>query len=114
MKNDEKVLRSILSGRLTFNAIERQAYNLKFVVNGEADQSSQENSLLFPPELQFEPIDDGEPGTALLSNSNNINLNLGTSGVFTIAPLGGAFTATTSVGVNGASRDLRVSRIVSR
>ena len=114
MKNDEKVLRSILAGRLTFTALERQGYNLKFFLNGGADQFSQENSLLFPPELQFEPIDDGEPGTALLSNSNNVNLNLGSSGVFTIAPLGGAFTATTSVGVNGGSRDLRTSRIVSR
>ncbi|HVS60971.1 MAG TPA: SusC/RagA family TonB-linked outer membrane protein [Gemmatimonadaceae bacterium] len=114
MKNDEKVLRSILAGRLTLNAIERQGYNLKFVLNGGADQFSQENSLLFPAELQFEPIDDGEAGTALLSNSNNVNLNLGTSGVFTFTPLSGAFTATTSVGVNGSSRDLRISRIVSR
>src|SRR6266566_4706322 len=114
MKNDEKVLRSILAGRLTFNAIQRQAYNLKFTLNGGADQFSQENSLLFPPELQFEPTDDGEPGTALLSNSNNVNLNLGTNGVFTLTPASGAFTATTSVGVNGSSRDLRTSRIVSR
>ena len=114
MKNDEKVLRSILSGRLTYNAIQRQSYNLKFTLNGGADQFSQENSLLFPPELQFEPTDDGEPGTALLSNSNNVNLNLGTNGVFTLTPASGAFTATTSVGVNGSSRDLRTSRIVSR
>lgn len=114
MKNDEKVLRSILSGRLTFNAIQRQAYNLKFTLNGGADQFSQENSLLFPPELQFEPTDDGEPGTALLSNSTNMNLNLGTNGVFTLTPQSGAFTATTSVGVNESSRDLRISRIVSR
>ncbi len=113
MKNDEKVLRSILSGRLTLTAIESQAYNLKLVLNGGADQFSQENSLLFPPELQFEPID-GEPGTALLSNSNNVNLNLGSNAVFTFAPISGAFTATTSVGVNGASRDLRISRIVSQ
>ena len=114
MKNDEKVLRSIVAGRVTFNAIQRQGYSLRFFVNGGADQFSQENSLLFPPELQFEPIDDGEPGTALLSNSKNLNLNLGTSGVFTITPGSGVFTATTSVGVNGSSRDLRVSRIVSR
>jgi TonB-linked SusC/RagA family outer membrane protein len=114
MKNDEKVLRSILSGRLTVTAIERQAYNLKFFLNGGADQFSQENSLLFPPELQFEPIDDGEPGTALLSNSTNLNLNLGSNAVFTLTPLSGAFTATTSVGVSGSSRDLRISRIVSR
>jgi TonB-dependent SusC/RagA subfamily outer membrane receptor len=114
MNNDEKVLRSILAGRLTFTPIEQQTYSLRFILYGGADQFSQENSLLFPAELQFEPIDDGEPGTALLSNSDNVNLNLGTSGVFTIAPLGGAFTATTSVGVNGSSRDLRISRIVSR
>ena len=114
MKNDEKVLRSILSGRLTFDAIERPNYSLRFVANGGADQFSQENSLLFPPELQFEPIDDGEPGTALLSNSTNVNLNLGTSAVFTFAPASGSFSATTSVGVNGSSRDLRISRIVSR
>ena len=114
MKNDEKVLRSIVAGRLTLNAIQRQTFNLKLVLNGGADQFSQENSLLFPPELQFEPMDDGEPGTALLSNSNNVNLNLGTNGVFTLTPASGAFTATTSVGVNGSSRDLRISRIVSR
>jgi TonB-linked SusC/RagA family outer membrane protein len=114
MKNDEKVLRSILAGRLTFNAVQRQSYSLRFFLNGGADQFSQENSLLFPPDLQFEPIDDGEPGTALLSNSKNVNLNLGTSGVLTFTPASGSFTATTSVGVNGSSRDLRISRIVSR
>src|SRR5690349_20105275 len=114
MKNDEKVARSLLAGRLTLNAIEQQSYHLRFELNGGADQFTQENSLIFPPELQFEPLDDGEPGTALLSNSNNLNLNLGSNAVFTLAPQSGAFTATTSVGVNGSSRDLRISRIVSR
>jgi TonB-linked SusC/RagA family outer membrane protein len=113
MKNDEKVLRSILAGRLTLSAIEGESYHLKLGLNGGADQFSQENSLLFPPDLQFEPVD-GQPGTALLSNSGNLNLNLGSNAVFTLAPVSGVFTATTSVGVNGSSRDLRVSRIVSR
>ncbi|HJQ09476.1 MAG TPA: SusC/RagA family TonB-linked outer membrane protein [Gemmatimonadaceae bacterium] len=114
MKNDEKVSRSIVSGRLSLNAIQQQSFSLRFELNGGADQFNQENSLVFPPELQFEPIDDGEPGTALLSNSNNLNLNLGSNAVLTFAPQSGAFTATTSVGVNGSSRDLRISRIVSR
>ena len=114
MENDEKVNRSVASGRLTMNAIQRPSYSLTFIANGGADHFSQENSLLFPPELQFEPIDDGQPGTALLSNSNNLNLNIGTNAVFAYAPSGGAFSATTSVGVNGSSRDLRISRIVSR
>jgi len=114
MKNDEKVLRSILAGRLSLIALQSQALNVRLDLIGGADQFNQENSLLFPPELQFEPIDDGEPGTALLSNSNNLNLNLGSNAVMTYAPVSGAFTATTSVGVNGSSRDLRISRIVSR
>ena len=114
MKNDEKVNRSILAGRLTLRAIEQQSYNLRLELNGGADQFNQENSLVFPPDLQFEPIDDGEPGTALLSNSNNLNLNLGSNAVLTFAPQSGRFTATTSVGVNGSSQDLRISRIVSR
>src|SRR6185503_6633563 len=67
----------------------------------------------FPPELQFEPIDDGEPGTALLSNSNNLNLNGGLNGVLTFTP-GSGLTATTSVGFGGSSRDLNISRITSR
>ncbi len=114
MKNDEKVNRSTVAGRLTLIALERQSYSLKFTANGGADHFAQENSLLFPPELQFEPIDDGEPGTSLLSNSNNLNLNIGTNAVFRYAPISGVFAATTSVGVNGSSRDLRISRIVSR
>jgi len=114
MKNDEKVLRSIVAGRLTLTALERQGSSLKITLAGGADQFSQENSLLFPPELQFEPIDDGEPGTALLSNSNNLNFNLGSNAVFTFAPASGAFATTTSVGINGSTRDLRISRIVSR
>lgn len=114
MDNDEKVNRSIAAGRLTFTALQRPSYSLTFIANGGADHFSQENSLLFPPELQFEPVDDGQPGTALLSNSNNLNLNIGTNAVFAYAPASGRFSATTSVGVNGSSRDLRVSRIVSR
>jgi TonB-linked SusC/RagA family outer membrane protein len=114
MKNDEKVNRSTVAGRLTLTAIERQSYSLRFTANGGADHFGQENSLLFPPELQFEPLDDLQPGTALLSNSNNLNLNIGTNAVFTYAPLSGVFAATTSVGVGGSSRDLRISRIVSR
>ena len=53
---------------------------------------------LIPPALQFEP-DDGEPGTALLSNGLNLNYNLSPDMVYAYTPDGGAFTATTSLGV---------------
>ena len=114
MKNDETVWRSTASSRLTLNAIERPTYSLRFAGTAGVDYFTQENSLLFPPELQFEPIDDGEPGTSLLSNSNNLNLSGGANAVFTYTPDGSPFTATTSVGVGAANRDLQISRITSR
>ncbi len=114
MKNDETVWRSIASGRLIFNMIEKPNYSVRLSATGGGDYFTQENSLLFPAELQFEPIDDGEPGTALLSNSNNLNLNLTGTGVLTYTPGGGGFTSTTSLGGGGSARDLKISRIVSR
>lgn len=114
MKNDETVWRSVAASRLTFSAIEKSTYALRFAATGGADYFTQKNALLFPPELQFEPIDDGEPGTALLGNSNNLNLNGSVNGVFTYTPTGAPFVATTSVGFGGSSRDLEIARIVSR
>jgi TonB-linked SusC/RagA family outer membrane protein len=113
MTNDETVWRSIASGRLTFDAIRRPTYSFRLIGDGGVDYFSQENELLFPPELQFED-DDGEPGTSLLSNSHNLNLSLRGSGVFTFAPASGLFSATTSAGLGGGSTDLQISRIVSR
>ena len=114
MKNDETVWRSIASGRLIFTAIQKPTYSVRLTATAGGDYFTQENSLLFPPDLQFEPIDDGEPGTALLSNSNNLNLNLAGTAVLTYTPSSGALTSTTSVGLGGSSRDLKISRIVSR
>ncbi|HVF40731.1 MAG TPA: SusC/RagA family TonB-linked outer membrane protein [Gemmatimonadaceae bacterium] len=114
MKNDETVWRSTAAGRVALRAIQGERHSLRFTGTGGVDYFTQDNSLLFPPELQFEPIDDGEPGTALLSNSNNLNLNGGISAVHTFTPGTGPFRATTSIGFGGSTRDLRISRIVSR
>lgn len=113
MTNNETVSRYIASGRATFHAIRTPSFRLQLTASGGADYFQQENSLIFPPDLQFEP-DDGEPGTALLSNSNNLNLNGGGSVVATYAPSGGPFSSTTSAGFGASTRDLRVSRVVSR
>jgi len=114
MTNDETVWRGIVSTRADFQAITRPNYGLRFVVNAGVDRFDQDNSLLFPPELQFEPIDDGEPGTALLSVSRNLDLGGGANAVFTYAPESGFFSSTTSAGLNAGSRDLRIARTVSR
>ena len=111
MKNDETVWRYLGSGRVTVDAWSSGTQRLRFVGNGGVDYFTQKNDLLFPTDLQFE-ADDGQLGTSLLSNSDNINLNVGLSGIHTYTPVG--FTATTSFGTSVAVRDLNVSRVISR
>lgn len=111
MRNDETVWRYVGSARLTVGAWSTETQNLQLIASGGADYFSQKNELLFPPELQFEP-DDGEPGTSLLTNSDNLNFNVGLSGVHSYT--GGGFGATTSFGASYAGRDLNIARIVSR
>ena len=113
MDNDETVWRYFTAGRLALNAWQSETQNLRFNVDGGMDYFIQENALFFPPSLNFEPAD-GEPGTVLLSNGHNLNYNLGTNAVHTYAPVGGSFTATSSIGVNYSENELDLSRIVSR
>lgn len=113
MKNDEIVWRYLGSGRLTVDAVQTPTQHLRFLATGGTDYFTQKNDLLFPPELQFEP-DDGQLGTSLLSNSDNLSVNTGLSGIHTFTPSAGTFTATTSFGTSYALRDLNVSRVVSR
>ena len=113
MKNDENVWRFIGASTLRWDAVQTSQHYLRFVATGGADLFSQTNTLFFPPELQFEP-NDGEPGTSLLSNGDNLNLNVNTSAVHTYTPSGNAFSATTSIGLQYARRRLDISRITSR
>ena len=113
MKNDEEVWRYIASSRLQVDLLQSTEHSLRFIGSGGADYFSQKNELFFPPELQFEP-DDGEPGTALLSKSDNLSYNVGANVVHTFSPASGIFSATTSIGANYADRDLDIARTVAR
>jgi TonB-linked SusC/RagA family outer membrane protein len=113
MRNDESVWRFVGAGRLQWDIAGAEGWNLRWIGNGGVDFFTQENKLFFPPELYFED-DDGLPGTSLLSNSNNLNLNLDGSLVHNWMPAGRGFTATTSAGVQYARRGLGISRITSR
>jgi TonB-linked SusC/RagA family outer membrane protein len=112
MKNDEDVWRVFGSARITFEALRSDRHSLRVIGVGGADYFAQENALLFPPELQFERIG-GQPGTALLSNSNNLNLNVSGNLVHTFTPSSRAFAATTSAGIQYGTADLNIARITS-
>jgi TonB-linked SusC/RagA family outer membrane protein len=111
MKNDEDVWRFISGANAEFQLVQSEKQSLKFIANGGLDFFNQKNSLFFPPELQFEPVD-GLPGTALLTHSNNLNLNLFGTLVHTYT--GDGFRATTSAGIQHTRRDLDIDRTTSR
>jgi TonB-linked SusC/RagA family outer membrane protein len=114
MQNDEDVWRFITGGNASFQVLNSERHDLRFTVNGGVDFFAQENELLFPPELQFEPVDDGLPGTSLLSNSNNLNVNISGNVIYTLTPASNAFRATSSAGVSYEDEDLNIARVVSR
>jgi outer membrane receptor protein involved in Fe transport len=113
MRNNEDVWRFIGASRLTYDVSQTATHHLQLVTNGGVDFFDQVNDLFFPRELQFEPVD-GQPGSSLLSKSNNLNLNLDGNVVYELIPAHGRWTATTSAGIQYARRQLGVERTTSR
>ncbi|HEU0054417.1 MAG TPA: hypothetical protein VFQ39_14615, partial [Longimicrobium sp.] len=109
--NREDVWRGILAGSTRVDLVQGENRTLRLLLAGGADYFSQENGLLFPPELQFE-AQGKQPGTSILGTSENLNLNGNANLVHTWTT--GALTSTTSAGVQYEDRDLNIARIVSR
>ncbi|HEX2094254.1 MAG TPA: SusC/RagA family TonB-linked outer membrane protein [Longimicrobiaceae bacterium] len=110
--NDEDVWRAVSAANLSIDLFRNDQQSLRFVGIGGLDYFNQRNELYYPRELQFEPNDDGLPGTAVLGVSNNLNLNTTLNLVHSWTP--GSFTATTSAGAQYEDRDLEVDRTVGR
>ncbi len=113
MENDEDVWRILASGQVDWNLFDGERSSLTLLGLAGVDYFQQKNRLFFPPELEFED-DDGFPGTSLLSNSDNLNVNLQTSALHTYDLSGGNTTLTTSAGLQYQTQDLDISRIESR
>ncbi|CAN5842847.1 TonB-dependent receptor [soil metagenome] len=113
MQNDEDVWRLVGVGSLGVDLLKRDDHSLRFLMTAGADYFQQKNTLYFPPELQFEPLDQ-LPGTSLLGNSDNINLNWNGNLVHVFNPASRLFSATTSAGMQYEDRDLSQSRTVAR
>ncbi len=110
--NDENVWRAVTSANFSWTALESDRQSLRLLVNGGVDYFEQRNELYFPVEMFFED-DDGLPGTAILGQGQNTNLNLGFNAVHTFNA-SDALTARTSVGTQYEDRDLQLSQLVGR
>ena len=113
MKNNESVWRLIGGLSATWEPIRTTEHSVSFIGNFGVDHFNQTNDLFFPPDLQFEP-QDGFPGTSLLSEAGDLNLNVGGNLVWSYTPESGAFRLTTSGGTSYERTRLDLSRVVSR
>ncbi|WP_323382847.1 SusC/RagA family TonB-linked outer membrane protein [Myxococcus dinghuensis] len=112
-KNDEDVWRLIGAGDATVHLWKTDEHHLRLLANAGVDRFQQENRLVFPPELNFEPVDTF-PGTSLYGTSQVRNLNGGINLVHTYRPASRVLSATTSGGVQFEERRIDTTYIVSR
>ena len=113
LKNAEDVWRIFANTQLKFDAITTAQHNLRFTATGGLDNFSQRNDIYSPPELYFEP-NDGQPGTVVLGKTQNTNVNVLGSAVYTYTPSSGSLTATTSATWQYINTSLNFSNIVGR
>jgi len=115
LKNEEDVWRLLGTTTLRWSALRSARNNLQFIGVGGVDYFQQDNNLVSPPELQFEPSD-GLPGTVVLSKSSNRNLNAALNMIYRLNPSGteGGAEWTTSAGVQFEERKPFVTQIIGR
>ena len=113
LNNDEAINRFIGRGGATAHLLATDQNTLNVLLTGGIDYFNQLNSLYSPPTLQYEQLY-GTDGTSVLGNTENFNSNINLSAVHTYTPTGGAFTATSQVGVTQETHNLNTSRTLAR
>jgi TonB-linked SusC/RagA family outer membrane protein len=115
LKNEEDVWRILGTTTLRWSAIRSARSNLQFIGVGGVDYFQQDNNLVSPPDLQYEPSD-GQPGTVVLSKSSNRNLNAALNLTHTFSPSATEEGTqwTTSGGIQYEERRLFATQILAR
>lgn len=112
IKTPENVYRLLGSATADWTMLASDRQNLMFHWLGGVDSYSYQAKIYSPPQLYFEPLDDGLPGTVFNTNGYAVNANLNATAVHKL--ISSAFTATTSAGVRQERREFRTERIVGR
>jgi TonB-linked SusC/RagA family outer membrane protein len=114
--NGEDVWRVLGSADATLQLWRGNNQELKLLGNFGVDRFQQKNELLFPPELNFEPVDDGLLGTSLFATSENLSFNGGVNLIHTYRPSTSTVFSglTTSAGSQFEQRNLSMLYVTSR
>ncbi|MEP6508044.1 MAG: TonB-dependent receptor plug domain-containing protein, partial [Gemmatimonadales bacterium] len=112
IRTPENVYRLLGSATGDWNIFAGEKQNLTFSLRGGLDSYSDQSKIYSPPQLLFEPLDDGLSGTVFNSQGNFVNANLNGTLIhkYSVAP----FTATTSVGLRQLRQQQQVTSATGR
>ncbi len=113
LNNEQDVFRFLGSVRGTYDLIATDRHNLQLIGDIGVDRFSQQDELLSPQELQFEP-QDGLPGTSILTEADNTNLNTSLNLAYTVSPGSNSYASTTTGGIQYTDSDLNRGSITTR
>ncbi|HEX4633158.1 MAG TPA: SusC/RagA family TonB-linked outer membrane protein [Gemmatimonadales bacterium] len=113
LQNTEKLWRVLGSGSLNYDVFTTPTQHLQATLQGGVDYFNQQNDILSPPDLQFEPAD-ALPGTIVLGKAAEHVLSLSGGLNHKFSPASGVFTATTSAGYQYVDQQLDQTSVVGR
>jgi len=113
IRTPEEVNRLISSASLAYAAFSTEGQTLTFRVDGGMDRFNQQDNIVSPRFLFFEP-NDGLPGTVTSLSANLLRANANFSAIHEFSPAGRGWNATTSLGLQREISSQRSTNIVTR
>jgi outer membrane receptor protein involved in Fe transport len=113
IKTPEEVYRLISSVGAAYAAYAGERQSLTFKLDAGIDRFNQQDNVVSPRFLLFEP-NDGLPGTVTSLSANVLRANANLSAIHEFTPTGRSWNATTSVGLQREISSQRSTNIVTR
>lgn len=113
VKTPEEVYRLISSLGAVYSAVTSDRQSLSFKLDAGVDRFNQQDNVVSPRFLFFEP-NDGLPGTVTSLSANVLRANANLSLLHQFTPFSHSWTATTSAGLQREISSQRATNIVTR
>jgi TonB-dependent starch-binding outer membrane protein SusC len=113
IQTPEEVYRLISSASAAYAAFSSEGQSLTFRIDGGLDRFNQQDNIVSPRFLFFEP-NDGLPGTVTSLSANVLRANANFSAVHEFTPVGRGWNATTSIGLQREISSQRSTNIIAR
>jgi TonB-linked SusC/RagA family outer membrane protein len=112
IRTPENVYRLLGSAAADWSIFSTQKQSLLFTLLGGIDSYADQSKVYSPPQLIFEPLDDGLAGTVVNSQGNVVTANL--NGTFIHKFFASPFTATTSIGFRQGRQNQQTTTATGR